>query len=100
MPARNLSMLLNSWPPAWKSQNWSIGHSDVAGRISFIVSMGGMAGPGLVSVLNPNAPPCLRSSSQYCGGMYSYGPFIFTPEGPVIVLLSSEAEETTVFCHR
>src|SRR5580700_11306399 len=49
-------------------------------------SFGGIAGPGLVSVLYPYAPPAVVSASQYIGGTYSYGPVIFTPDAPVTVV--------------
>src|ERR1700727_1406074 len=58
------------------------------------LSRGGIAGPGLVSVLYPYAPPAFLSDNQYTGGTYSYGPVIFTPEAPVTVVAVSEAEET------
>src|ERR1041384_5092294 len=57
-------------------QRWS------PGNIRRKLSIGGGAGPGLVSVLNPCAPPALVSSSQYEGATYSYGPVILTPVSP------------------
>src|SRR5579859_5949898 len=56
------------------------------------LSIGGIAGPGLVSVLNPNAPPCRVSTYQNTGGTYSYGPVIFTPLGPTVVFLPAADE--------
>ena len=35
---------------------------------SHSLSMGGTAGPGLVSVLNPRAPSCRMPAVQYTGG--------------------------------
>src|ERR1051325_1600318 len=63
----------------------------------------GTAGPGLVSVLKPNAPPNFSlmapEFSQYEGGTYWYGPVIFTPEGPVTVVGVAEAEEMAGLGH-
>src|SRR5579862_3486198 len=77
-----------------------------------MLSIGGTAGPMLVSVLNPYAPPqppglhSLRlaspdgvSSSQYRGATYSYGPVIFTPLAPLMLLFCPVAEEITGFGH-
>src|SRR5271157_2159942 len=61
-----------------------------------MLSMGGMAGPGLVSVLKPYAPPYFVSRYQNDGATYSYGPVIFTPLGPTVVALP-EAEDTEGF---
>src|ERR1700733_6439627 len=60
-------------------------------------SFGGIAGPGLVSVLYPYAPPAGVSANQYIGGTYSYGPVIFTPEAPVTVVGSADADESEGF---
>src|SRR5205085_3420606 len=55
---------------------------------------GGIAAPGLVSVLKPNAPPNLwRSRYQYDGGTQSYGPVIFIPDGPLIDDVACDAAE-------
>src|SRR5271155_663528 len=73
--------------------------------------MGGTAGPGLVSVLNPCAPPqppslhsagegwSRESASQYEGATYSYGPVIFTPLVPEEPAGLAVAEETIGFGH-
>src|SRR3954469_16697108 len=47
-----------------------------------MLSIGGTAAPGLVSVLYAHAPPCVLSCIQYDGGTQSYGPVIFTPLAP------------------
>src|SRR6266566_524005 len=47
-----------------------------------MLSIGGIAAPGLVSVLYAQAPPWVLSCSQYDGGTQSYGPVIFTPLAP------------------
>src|SRR5512143_126797 len=57
------------------------------------VSTGGTAGPGLVSVMKPNAPPCAVSASQYAGGTQSYGPVILTPVAPDTGVARAVAEE-------
>src|SRR4051812_6659154 len=73
-------------------QRWS------GGNMRRRLSIGGMAGPGLVSVLKPNAPPCRLSTYQKDGATYSYGPVIFTPLGPTVVFLAL-AEEIAGFGH-
>src|SRR5580765_4112560 len=62
------------------------------------LSTAGIAGPGLVSVLKPKAPPCRLSTYQNDGATYSYGPVIFTPLGPTLVVLAP-AEEIAGFGH-
>src|SRR4029077_3337798 len=57
----------------------------------------GIAGPGLVSVFYPYAPPACVSANQYTGGTYSYGPVIFTPDFPVTVVGDSDADDTDGF---
>src|SRR4051794_1617767 len=76
-----------------------------------MLSIGGTAGPGLVSVLNPYPPPqppwlqlCgwlapSESCIQYAGATYSYGPLIFTPLSPVTVVGFAVADEITGFGH-
>ena len=59
------------------------------------LSISGGAPPGLISVAKLHAPPYLPgSSSQYTGGTKSYGPFIFTPEGPLNGEGVADADET------
>ena len=58
----------------------------------------GSPGPGLVSVLNPKAPPWRVSRYQNDGATYSYGPVIFTPLGPTVVVLPA-ADEIDGFGH-
>src|SRR5512141_989349 len=53
-----------------------------AGIMRRMLSIGGTAAPGLVSVLYAHAPPCVLSCIQYDGGTQSYGPVIFTPLAP------------------
>src|SRR3954454_14548711 len=60
------------------------------------LSTGGIAGPGLISVLKPNAPPWRVSTYQNNGETYSYGPVIFTPLGPTVVF-RAPAEEMEGF---
>ena len=55
---------VNDMPPAWYSQTESIGHKWSSGNMRRRLSMGGIAGPGLISVANPKAPPRLVSISQ------------------------------------
>src|ERR1017187_3225096 len=69
-----------------------------AGSMARSVSMGGGAGPGLVSVLNPCAPPRVVSAVQYDGATYSYGPVILTPVSPAGVFLAV-AEDWYGFGH-
>src|SRR5581483_4341407 len=77
-----------------------------------MLSTGGTAGPMLVSVLKPYAPPqppwlhfCSSGGSfgvsvQYAGATYSYGPVIFTPLAPVIGVGLAVADDTTGFGHK
>src|SRR3954462_8956124 len=60
-----------------------MGHKCAGVSMVVRLSIGGTAGPGLISVANPNAPSCFVSVSQDDGGTYSYGPSIFTPLGPL-----------------
>src|SRR5215472_15911299 len=85
--------------PAWKFQYSSMGHRCSLGMNFSRLSFGGIAGPGLVSVLYPYAPPSFVSASQSTGGTYSYGPVIFTPDFPVTLVDCSLAEETDGFGH-
>src|SRR5260370_35076010 len=62
-----------------------MGHKCSLGSICRKLSTGGTAGPGLISVAKPCAPPRFLSSSQYEAGTHSYGPSILTPETPVTV---------------
>src|SRR5512146_1808428 len=80
----NRSSRCVNWPPAaWKSHTLSSGHlRSRFGIMRCMLSMGGTAAPGLVSVLYAHAPPWVLSCSQYDGGTQSYGPVIFTPLAP------------------
>src|SRR5437764_10222658 len=64
-----------------------------AGIMRRMLSIGGTAAPGLVSVLYAQAPPWVLSCIQYDGGTQSYGPVIFTPLGPVTVVDAALADE-------
>src|SRR5258705_7560380 len=57
------------------------------------LSIGGTAGPGLISVAKPCAPPNFLSDNQYDAGTHSYGPSILTPVVPVTVLSFAVADE-------
>src|SRR5579884_1290579 len=72
-------------------QRWS------SGNIRRRLAMGGTAGPGLVSVLKPCAPPRSLSVSQYDGATYSYGPVIFTPVSPVTGVGRAVADDSYGF---
>jgi hypothetical protein len=69
----------------------SIGNSDVP-NILWSDSLTGNWAPIPVSVLKPKAPPGASGRYQYAGPTYSYGPAIFVPEDPDIVLSISLAE--------
>src|SRR5689334_17234553 len=79
-PYRAFNASVKTWisrkvpPPAWKSHAGLIGQRRSAGSIRRNDSIGGGAGPGLVSVLKPCAPPRVSSRYQYEGATYSYGP--------------------------
>src|SRR3954463_2635032 len=70
-----------------------------AGIMRRILSMGGTAAPGLVSVLYAHAPPCVLSCIQYDGGTQSYGPVIFTPLAPENAAGFALADEIVGFGH-
>src|SRR5579871_2290060 len=87
-----------------------MGHMWSLPTMARILSTGGTAGPTLVSVLKPYAPPqppglhSIRtgwpggaSTSQVRGAMYSDGPDISTPLSPVTLVFCPVAEETTGF---
>ncbi len=64
-----------------------------------MLSIGGTAAPGLVSVLYAHAPPLVLSCSQYDGGTQAYGPVIFTPLAPENSAGFALAEETVGLGH-
>src|SRR5438067_586874 len=68
-----------------------------SGIIRRMLSIGGTAAPGLVSVLYAHAPPCVLSCIQYDGGTQSYGPVIFTPLAPLTCVGFALAEEMVGF---
>src|ERR1035437_455381 len=79
-------------PPAWYSHTESMGQRWSGGSMRRRLATGGIAGPGLVSVLKPNAPPWRVSRYQNEGATYSYAPVIFTPLGPTVVVLPAADE--------
>src|SRR5581483_12239030 len=68
-----------------------------SGIMRRMLSIGGTAAPGLVSVLYAQAPPCVLSCNQYDGGTQSYGPVILTPLAPVTCVGLALADETVGF---
>src|SRR6266496_5639271 len=94
------SRCVNCPPAAWNSHTLSSGHlMSRAGIMRRMLSIGGTAAPGLVSVLYAHAPPWVLSCNQYDGGTQSYGPVIFTPLAPENSAAVALAEEIVGFGH-